>query len=154
MEMPRPTHGHKKLEKLIGTWHGEERMSPSPWDPEGGIAVGRVENRAALGGFAVLQDYEQRRGGAVSFQGHGIFTYDAPAEAYVLHWFDSMGMPPNEFRGRFEGDVLTLACEAPHGHSRCIFDVSRKESYSFRMDVSPDGKQWQTFMEGRYTRER
>ncbi len=26
----------------------------------------------------------------------------------MLHWFDCMGVPPNVFKGEFEGDVLTL----------------------------------------------
>ena len=51
MEMPKPTDVHKKLERLAGKWKGEEKMYPSPWDPNGGIAVGRVNNRPALDGF-------------------------------------------------------------------------------------------------------
>ncbi|MGE5277442.1 MAG: DUF1579 family protein [Acidobacteriota bacterium] len=74
--MPRPGEPHRQLRKLVGSWRGEERLSPSPWDPVGGTAVGRVENRSALDGFAVVQDYEQERNGAVGFRGHRVFSWD------------------------------------------------------------------------------
>src|SRR4030095_8583695 len=53
MEMGMPTvqEQHKKLQTLAGTWTGEEKMHPSPWDPEGGMALGKVNNRIDLDGF-------------------------------------------------------------------------------------------------------
>ncbi len=150
MEMPKPTDAHKKLARLVGTWTGEEKMHPSPWDPKGGTAMGKITNRLALGGFAVIQEYRQERGGQTTFEGHGVFSYDAARQDYLLHWFDSMGTPPNEFRGRFEGQVLTLFSESPQGRSRAIFDLGGDGTYTFKMDMSPDGRQWQTLMEGGY----
>ncbi|MGH7409549.1 MAG: DUF1579 family protein [Candidatus Methylomirabilis sp.] len=153
MDMPKPSEAHRKLQKLVGRWKGEERLSPSPWDPKGGTAVGRIENRPALDGFVVVQDYEQERDGAVGFRGHGVFSWDPTKKRYLLHWFDSMGMPPNEFVGDFERDVLTVTGASSQGQSRAVFDVSKPGRYSFRMDVSGDGKEWQTFMEGKYSKE-
>ncbi|MFQ5411817.1 MAG: DUF1579 family protein [Phycisphaerae bacterium] len=149
-EMPRPTEAHRQLEKLAGTWSGEEKLSPSPWDPKGGTATGRVENRSALDGFVVVQDYVQEREGAVSFRGHGVFSHDG--EGYVLHWWDTMGVPPNVFRGQFEGDTLTMTCNDSQGQSRVVCTVPDSEHYTFRMDVSQDGKEWYTFMEGTYAK--
>ncbi len=153
MDMPKPAEAHRKLQKLVGRWKGEERLSPSPWDPKGGTAVGHVENRPALDGFVVIQDYEQERNGAVGFRGHGVFCWDPTRQSYVLHWFDSMGTPPNEFVGDFKGDVLTVTSANPQGQSRAVFDVSEPDRYTLRMDVSPDGREWQTFMEGKYSKE-
>jgi hypothetical protein len=51
MEMPKPSDGHRRLERLAGRWEGEEKMEPSPWDPQGGTALGCVT-------------------------GHGVYTYD------------------------------------------------------------------------------
>ncbi|MDX1388355.1 MAG: DUF1579 family protein [Acidobacteriota bacterium] len=153
METPKPTDAHKRLEKLAGRWSGEEHMSPSPFDPEGGEATGRVDNRVALDGFVVVQDYEQERGGVVAYRGHGIFTWDATRDEYVLYWFDVMGMPPSEYRGNFEGETLTLTGKTPRGHYRVVFDLGKTDGYSYKAHVSPDGRSWQTFMEGSYTRE-
>jgi len=128
-------------------------MSPSPWDPTGGPAVGKSVNRAILDGFAVAHDYEQRRNGQVSFKGHGVFTWNAQESVYYLHWFDSMATTVNTYRGQFNGDVLSLDSADPNMKSRAVFDFGHAGSYIFRMDVSPDGAQWKTFMEGRYARQ-
>jgi hypothetical protein len=154
MEMPRPTADHQRLHLLAGEWTGREKMHPSPWDPQGGEAEGRVSNRLSLDGFAIAQDYEQKRGGQTTFRGICIMAYDANAKEYQMHWWDSMGTPVNVFRGGFEGDALKLTCENPAAKSRCTFDLAQARAgrYSFLMEVSPDGKQWFPFMEGDYLR--
>lgn len=152
MEMPRPTAAHQKLERLAGTWAGEETIHPSPYEPQGGTARGRVQNRVAIDGFAVVQEYEQERGGAVTFRAHGVFRYDSREQAYVLHWFDSLGDSPQEFRGTFEDDVLVLICRNSFGLFRGTWDYHQEDRCAFRMDASPDGQQWYPFMEGTYTR--
>lgn len=150
--MPKPTDEHRALERLVGTWSGEERLHPSPWDPQGGTAVGRVENRLALDGFAVLQHYEQERNGAVGFRGLGVFRFDSGTREYVFHWFDNMGTPPNEYRGGYDDGVWTLDSRNPAVSSRAVFDFREKNAYRFRMEVSQDGEQWNPFMEGTYRR--
>ena len=70
MEMPQPSAEHSRLERLAGDWEGEEIMHPSKWAPEGATAVGRLKNRLALNGFALISDYEQERDGVVTFTGH------------------------------------------------------------------------------------
>lgn len=154
MEMPRPASEHQRLDALAGKWTGVETMHPSPWDPQGGQAEGVIENRSALDGFALVQTYEQRRGGQTSFRGHCVMTWDASASCYFMHWWDSMGSPVNVFSGAFKGDRLVLDCKNPMGLSRSTFDLSQvaKGRYSFLMEVSPDGKQWFPFMQGDYRR--
>jgi hypothetical protein len=152
VEMPKLGDAHRKMEKIAGSWVGEERIYPSPWDQEGGLATGRAVNRIALDGFALVQDYEQERKGAVSFRGHGILTWDAAQSCYAFHWFDSMGMPPGVYRGNFEGDTLTMTYKMPQGYSRALWSFPDDKHYTFRMEVSGDGKQWQPFMEGKYAR--
>lgn len=153
MEMPRPTDADLRLQKLVGRWRGEEYIFPSHLDPKGGPAIGIADNRSALDGFAVVQEYEQERGGVVNLRGHGVFRWDRLASVYVLHWFDSIGMPPSEFRGTFEGDVLTLTSRDDPARVRATWDFSGDGRYRYRMDVSPDGERWMPFMEGDYARE-
>lgn len=129
-------------------------MHPSPWDPHGGDAEGRVLNSVELDGFAVVQRYEQRRGGQTSFTGHGVISWDPASSSYRMHWWDSMGSPVNVFEGGFEGDRLLLSCRLPEGWSRAAFDLAQAAHgrYAFLMEVSPDGKQWFPFMDGDYAR--
>ncbi|MEW5977822.1 MAG: DUF1579 family protein [Acidobacteriota bacterium] len=154
MSVSEPTQAHQKLEKLVGVWKGEETLAPSPWDHLGGTAQATVLNRSALNGLAIVQEYEQERGGTVSLLGHGVFTWDPRQECYLMHWFDSMGRPPNVFTGNFEGDQLVLHHQDEQGHSRALFDFSGSDSYTFQMKVSKDTHHWYTFMEGRYWRQR
>jgi len=151
MEMPKPTDAHRRLDKLVGRWAGEEKIHPSPFDPQGGVAMARVENRLALDGFAVVQDYAQEKNGQIVFRGHGVFRWEVMQQCYEMYWFDSMGFPPSVFRGNFAGEVLTVMSQSPQGHNRAVFDFSKKSQYTFRMEVSPDGKQWFPFMEGQYS---
>lgn len=150
MEMPKLTAAHRQLERLIGRWAGEEKIHPSPFDAQGGKAIACLENRLALDGFAVVQDYEQEKNGAVVFRGHGVFRWEAMQQCYEMHWFDSMGLAPTVFRGNFTGEVLKLTSQSPQGYSRATFDFGTKGHYEFLMEVSPDGQQWFPFMEGRY----
>jgi Protein of unknown function (DUF1579) len=151
MEMPRPGDAHKKLAALVGEWAGEETLHPSPWDPDGGGAQAQVTNRWVADGFAVVQEYEQRRSGRVTFRGHGVFWFDPVRGEYVMHWWDSMGGTAGEYRGRFDGDVLMLSAPMPQGgHSRTSWRLTGPDAHTFLMEVSPDGQVWQPAMEGRY----
>lgn len=150
MEMPKPTEGHFKLEKLAGTWEGKETMHPSQWDPQGGEAVGRHDTKLSLGGFAYVCDYEQERDGVITFTGHGIYTYDPKVDQYALHWFDCMGSPPEVFVGGFDGDVLTLAHGGPGMHSRYTCDLTSAGTMQTTMEMSQDGMEWKLLFEGVY----
>lgn len=149
MEMPKPGPAHQQLAKLAGEWTGDEKIHPAPWDPKGGSAVGKCSNKVLLDGFVVVQDYEQRRGGAVNFRGHGVFFFDSEKKKPCLHWFDSMGGVAAMFTGDWKGDDLVMESRTPMGNHRCTFTV-RGNSYTFKMEVSPDGKQWLPAMEGSY----
>ncbi len=152
MDMPTPTEAHKKLEKLAGSWTGQDILHPSPWDPKGGKAIGRIERRMALDGFVMLEDYEQERDGKISFRGHGVYSYDPVEGRYTVHWWDSMGMRVNVYHGQFEGDVLEIVCENETGHSRITTDLSEPGVLGFLMDHSQDGVEWSRCMESVYER--
>lgn len=152
MQMPSLVAAHKELERLVGSWRAEEQIHPSAFDPVGGKAIGRVRNVPALDGFAVVQDYEQERGGRVTFRGHGVFRYDTTHGRYEVHWFDSFGSGPSLMTGQFNGPVLTLAADTPF-KSRAIWDFSSPGRYGYRMELSPDGTTWAPFITGNYIRE-
>ncbi|HEX4665461.1 MAG TPA: DUF1579 family protein [Chthoniobacterales bacterium] len=154
MEMPTPSDGHRRLEKIAGQWEGEEKMYPSPWDPQGGTAIGRINSRMALNGFALINDYEQERNGKIAFNGHGVFTYDPKTESYTLVWVDCMGAPPEIFKGNFDGAVLKLAHGGPGMHVRLTYDMSEPDVMSTSMEMSQDGSAWNRFFDARLKRRR
>lgn len=149
MDMPKPADGHRKLEALAGDWEGTETMHPSDWDPAGGTATGRNRSRVSLGGFALINEYEQERDGAITFSGHGVTTYDPGTDLYTLHWFDSMGSPPEVFTGRFEGDVLTMSHGGPM-HARLTWDLTASDAMVSSMEMSQDGTTWNRLFDAIY----
>jgi Protein of unknown function (DUF1579) len=150
--MPQPSPEHLKLHRLAGTWAGDEKLSPSPWGP-GGPARGRITGRVAMDGFFVVSDYEEEKGGQVTFRGHSVFGWDQKREVVVWYWVDSMGMPPPQATtGGWDGDKLVFSQASPEGHSRFTHEFQGGDRYLFRMEASQDGKSWSTMMEGDYRR--
>ncbi|MCX6922929.1 MAG: DUF1579 family protein [Verrucomicrobia bacterium] len=152
MEMPKPTEAHRRLHALAGHWIGQETIPPCPWDPKGGTDVGHCDNRVCVDGFLLTHDYEQERDGRINFRGHGVFTFDPAQKCYVLHWWDSMGVAANIFKGDFNGQRLQMLCHDAQGHSRTTWEFPDADHYRFLMEMSQDGQQWMTLMEGNYTK--
>lgn len=153
MDGEQPGAAHRELATaLLGTWIGEERLAPMPWDPAGGSAVARVRNASALGGLAVVQEYGQTRAGEATLRGLGVFRWDAAAGEVVLAWFDSLSPEPREFRGAFEGPRLALVSRAARGQARATYDFAAPNSYTYRLEVSPDGVEWRVYLQGAYRR--
>jgi len=151
MGIPKPSAGHLKLHVLAGRWQGEETMYPSQWDPKGGKATGRNVSRMSLSDFVLISDYEQERNGIITYAGHGVFTYQPKDNTYSLHWYDSMGSPPEAFIGGLSGDILTLAHGGPGMHARMTYDLSEAPNLlATKMEMSPDGSSWQTLFDARY----
>lgn len=153
MHMPKPTEAHQRLAALAGEWAGDEVLHPSAWAPEPRRAVGRSSNRMAVDGFFLINDYAEERDGEVVFRGHGVYGWDAKRERYTMHWFDSMGVPPHETLGTWEGNTLTFENQSPMGHSRYTYVIEGDDSYRFTIDSSKDGESWTPMMEGHYRRQ-
>jgi hypothetical protein len=151
MQLPSPTAEHERLALLAGEWEGDERILPTPFDPEGGPARGAWSARLALGGFCLIADYRQRRGGEVNFEGHGVYGWDPRERCYTLHWFDSTGIGHGEPAfGAWDGDRLTLMHETAHaGHSRHVYEIAG-DRFRLSLDHSPDGVEWMPFLRGEY----
>ena len=153
MEMPKPKEQHHKLRALAGKWVGEEKLHPSPWDPEGGFATGHVDARIDLDGFYLISDYVEDRYGQVCYRGHGVMGWDSAEQCYTMHWFDSIGVAASiAKRGTWEDNKLTFEHETPMGHARYTYVLEGEGRYLFRIENSKDGKEWTPFMEGSYRR--
>lgn len=153
MQVPDATAEQQQLHLLVGTWAGEEHIQPSPWDPSGATARATVRNEPAMGGLAVVQEYDQERDGSVAFRGLGVFRWDAAAGEVHLFWLDTLSPHPRDFRGTFEGDVLTLTSREARGQARATWDFSAADRYTYRLDASPDGETWMPYIEATYARQ-
>jgi hypothetical protein len=150
MDMPKPTDAHRQLEKLAGSWVGDETIYPSPMDPQGGTATSRMTAKVVVDGFALVSDYHQERGGVVTYRGHGIFTYEPQSSEYVMYWVDSIGSPGETFRGRLDGSMLALTSRGPMGSFRLSYDLGTPGRLKSRMEMSQDGMNWQPFFDSSF----
>lgn len=146
-------HGeeHERLISMAGTWVGEEHWHPSPLHPDGHVARARANWRAALGGFALVQDYEHETRGVVTYRTHGVMRWDSTASEYVLHVVDAAGGPPQEYRGRYERDEYVLEGDGPGGRARSTM-VCDGERLTIRYEVAGQGDAWVPLMEADYAR--
>jgi len=134
---------------MAGDYVTREIIHPFPGMPNGGKATSKTRSRMALNDFALLQDYEQKMHGRIMFRGHGILRYDLARKQYEMHWFDSLGGPDNVLKGDFDGKRLTLSGKDRDGQKiRLLYDLHRDGGYYFEMQMSPNGRRWETIMEG------
>ena len=153
------THVAMLLDKLIGGEQvGKHNRLPARLESEGRLIVGSVRNPwdwyVSLWAFGCEQcgGLADRLTSGFTFRGHGVFSFDPDRNVNVMTWWDSFGGTRSEYLGNWSGDVLTLEAQTPQGPARAVFDLSTAGEYGFRMEVSPDGKQWFPFMEGCYRR--
>ncbi len=151
MEMPTPSAGHRKLEKIAGLWEGEEKMYPSPWDPKGGTATGRIKSRVAVDGFALINDYEQERDGEINLAATACSLIIRRKTLHLslgrLH-----GCAAGDFQGKLRRRILHLAHGGPGMHVRLTYDLSEPGYLCTSMEMSQDGNTWNRFFDARLKR--
>ncbi|MHB0772185.1 DUF1579 domain-containing protein [Bradyrhizobium sp. 5.13L] len=147
-----PLPEHARLAAFAGEWNGEEVVFPSRW-MEGGPATSRVVARMDLNGFYLIQDSVQMRDGKQAFATHGIFTYDRDDRTYKLFWYDSLGYtPPSPASGGWVGKTLTLVRGSLRGNARHVYEIIDDNSYSLKIQFSPDAEGWADVLTGVYRR--
>ncbi len=149
---PAPLEEHHRLAAFAGEWRGEETVYASRW-VEGGPAQVAVTARIDLNGFYLIQDARQTRGGKETFATHGVFTYDRESRLYKLFWHDSLGYyPPAPASGGWTDNRLTLLRGSLRGAARHIYEVLDDDSYSLKIQFSPDSEGWADVLTGVYRR--
>ena len=147
-----PLAEHARLAAFAGEWDGEEVVFPSRWTA-GGPATSRTVARMDLNGFYLIQDSVQMRDGKQVFATHGIFTYDRDDRTYKLFWYDSLGYtPPSPASGGWVGKTLTLVRGSLRGNARHVYEIIDDNSYSLKIQFSPDAEGWADVLTGVYRR--
>lgn len=149
---PIPLDEHRRLAAFSGEWSGEETVFASRW-ADGGPATAKVIAKVALGGFCLIQDTAQTRDGSASFATHGVFTYDREARLYKLFWHDSLGYnSPAPASGGWKDNTLTLVRGSLRGNARHVYEIIDDDSYSMKIQFSPDAEGWADVLTGVYRR--
>ena len=149
---PKPLEEHRRLAALAGEWTGEETVFPSRW-VAGGQAVSRVSARMDLNGFYLIQDTMQTRDGKESFATHGVFTFDREDKLYKLFWHDSLGyFAQSPASGAWKDKTLTLIRGSLRGNARHVYDIVDADTYTMKIQFSPDAEGWADVLTGTYRR--
>jgi len=147
-----PLPEHARLAAFAGEWNGEEVVFPSRWTA-GGPATSHTVARMDLNGFYLIQDSVQMRDGKPIFATHGIFTFDREDRTYKLFWYDSLGYtPPSPASGGWVGKTLTLVRGSLRGNARHVYEIIDDDSYSLKIQFSPDAEGWADVLTGVYRR--
>jgi hypothetical protein len=147
------TDEHRRLHALAGEWRGEEVMHESRWYVAG-PAISHVSARVDLGGLYVIQDYRQTRDGKTIFAGHGVFTWDREDRRVKLFWHDSLGYDaPAPAAGGWKDGTLVLLRGSLRGGARHIYEFPDADTYTLRIQFSPDAEGWSDVLTGVYRRQ-
>ncbi len=157
MEMPIPDAALDVLARLAGDWRGSEKIYPLPSpkgpSPEACESSSEISAELQIGGFFLISNYRQFSGDQTTFEGHGVYGWDAPKERYTMHWFDSTGVDPGPpVLGRFQDKRLEVRRESPASQHRYVYAFLSEDAYTFKMAMSQDGESWQPLLEGSYER--
>jgi len=88
-----------------------------------------------------------------TFATHGVFTYDREDRLYKLFWHDSLGYyPPSPASGGWSGKALILVRGSLRGNARHVYEVLDDNSYSMKIQFSPDAEGWADVLTGVYRR--
>src|SRR5260370_24660301 len=93
------------------------------------------------------------RDGKESVGRQGVFPYDREDRLYKLFWQDSLGYyPPSPASGGWSGKTLTLVRGSLRGNARHVYEVLDDNSYSTKIQFSPDAEGWADVLTGVYPR--
>jgi len=152
-QMPKPGPEVQRLGYFVGKWQGEGELKPGPFGP-GGKFTTSDNNEWFTGGFFLVMRSDEK-----SPMGNGqsmmVVGYNAEQKVYTFHSIDSMGEAETA-TGTVQGDTWTWLGESKMGgrslKSRFTLKELSPTSYSMKLDMSTDGTNWMTMMEGKATK--
>lgn len=155
MQMPKRAPELKKVEYFAGTWISEGNMKPGPMGPGGKMTM-TERNKWMDGGFFLTMHSEFTTAAMGSGSGMAYMGYETGKKVYTYDEFNSMGESQHS-TGTVNGDTWTWIGEQHMGgntrRTRFIIKTLSPTSYTFRFEMSPDGNNWSTTMEGKATKE-
>jgi Protein of unknown function (DUF1579) len=146
----------KKLDYFVGTWNVEATIGQGPWGAGGKFSSTNTTEWMA-GNFFIEghSDFKMPPelggdGKATSFMG-----YDTDENVYTHNEFNSQGHHAVS-KGTVTGDTWTWTSTENYGGQQILQKMTMKvlspASYTMKFDISIDGTNWMTFMEGKATK--
>lgn len=154
-----PVPEHQWLQKLVGEWRFETRMTMGPDQPE--QTSEGTESVKSLGGLWAFAEGKTTMPDGTAMTYYSALGYDVSFKEYRGCWFASMSSHLWKQVGELsaDGTVMTLNCVGPNmtkdGETAnyrdviAILDANHRTQTSYGQD---ENGQWQEFAKARYTR--
>lgn len=156
-QMPmKPGAEVKKLDFFAGTWTTEGTIAQGPWG-NGGKFTSTGTGEWMDGNFFLVAhaDYTMPPELGGSGKEVAVLGYDTNQNVYTHDSFNSMGNKSSS-TGSLSGDTWTFNSSATYDgqdfKQRMTIKTLSPTSYTMKFEISTDGANWMTFMEGKATK--
>ena len=154
MGPPKPAPELKKLDYFLGIWTSDGDMKPGPMGP-GGKFTTSGHSEWMDGGFFLVIHSDFNGGPMGKATGTAYMGYNSDEKVYTYDEFNSMGESVHS-KGTIDGDTWNWSNDMKMGpqtmKARYTMKILSPTSYTFKLEMSPDGTKWDTAMEGRSTK--
>jgi len=154
MGPPTPSPELKKVEFMAGDWTAEGTAFPI-----GGMPGGKFSSSSHAewmeGNFFLVEHSDFDMTGMGKMKELAVLGYDAERKVYTYTAYNSMGEAESS-TGTVDGDTWTWLSDEHMGgmkmKGRFTMKVVSPTSYNMKFELSQDGKEWNTAMEGKATK--
>ncbi|HYM74981.1 MAG TPA: DUF1579 family protein [Candidatus Dormibacteraeota bacterium] len=146
----------KKLDYFVGAWTTECTIVQGPWGM-GGKFTSSATNEWMSGNFFVSQHNDFKMPPELGGEGKGasFMGYDSDQSVYTLDAFNSQGRRES-WKGSLAADTWTWTGSQTYAgqefQQKMTIKTLSPTSYSVKFEISMDGKNFMTFMEGKATK--
>lgn len=154
MEPPKPAPELKNLDYFAGNWTLEGNIKPGQMGP-GGAMTETEKNHWMEGDFFLVCNSDFKSAAMGNGTGISVMGYDPDKKLYTYDAFNSMGEAEHS-TGTLENKTWTWTSDEHMGgmtmKGRFVIKVLSPTSYAFNFDMSQDGTNWNTVMDGKATK--
>ena len=146
----------KKLDYFVGSWTTEGTIAQGPWGA-GGKFTGTNTIEWIPGSFFVQSSSDAKMPPELGGDSKAlmIMGYDTQQGNYTSDRFTSLGQHESS-KGSLSGDTWTWTNTSSYGGMEIQGKLTMKTvsptSYTFKYEISMDGKTWTPFMDGKATK--
>jgi Protein of unknown function (DUF1579) len=155
MGPPRPAPELKKLDFMTGDWASEGTMTMGPPGTPSTKWTINSHSQWMEGNFFVVEHSEMDLGPMGKGTELAIMGYDPDKKVYTYQAFNSSGQAETA-SGSVEGDTWTWTSDEHFNgqpmKGRFTMKVLSPSAYTMKFELSPDGTNWNTAMEGKATK--
>jgi hypothetical protein len=153
MPVAKPAPELSKLDYFAGDWSTDTDMKPGPMGPGGKITSTGDAHWMDGKFFLVMHSkFKSAMGDGVSL---AVMGFDPEKKVYTYNDFDSMGQAGRAV-GTVDGDTWTFTSDENFGgqafKGRYTMKIISPTSYTFKYEMSKDGTEWTTMMDGKATK--